>query len=182
MALKAVGPEIVHKTDVGGVILDIANEQALREAHLALTSRVGERMTATVVQHMVPAGTEMLIGTTVDPVFGPLVACGMGGVLVDLLHDTMFRLHPLTDLDASDMVAGLKNIALLRGYRGHAPTDEHAVVDALLRISVLIEICPEIQEMELNPFKVFERGACAVDARVRVGRSRPVPPTRRISY
>ena len=182
VALKAAGPEIVHKTDVGGVILGIANEVDLREAYATLTSRVGDTMTATVVQHMVPGGVELLIGATVDPMFGPVVACGMGGVLVDLLHDTTFRLHPLTEVDATDMVTGLKSVALLRGYRGHAPANEHAVVDALLRVSALVEICPEIQEVEINPLKVFEHGACAVDGRVRVGRQRPGPPTRRVSY
>ncbi|HEY1304268.1 MAG TPA: GNAT family N-acetyltransferase [Vicinamibacterales bacterium] len=182
VALKAAGPEIVHKTDVGGVILDIANEHDLRQAYATLTSRVGDAMTATVVQHMVPGGVELLIGATADPIFGPVVACAMGGVLVDLLHDSTFRLHPLTDTDATDMVAGLKSVALLRGYRGHPPVDEHAVVDALLRVSALLEICPEIQDIELNPLKVFEHGACAVDVRVRVGRPQPGPPTRRISY
>jgi acetyltransferase len=103
-------------------------------------------------------------------------------VLVDLLHDTAFRLHPLTDLDATDMIEGLKSISLLRGYRGQAPSDERAIVDALLRVSALIESCPEIQELELNPLKVFTCGARAVDVRVRVGRGRPGPPTRRISY
>ncbi|HKE86682.1 MAG TPA: GNAT family N-acetyltransferase [Vicinamibacterales bacterium] len=182
VALKAAGAEIVHKTDVGGVMLDISNEHDLREAYATLTSHVGDAMTAAVVQHMVPGGVELLIGATVDPTFGPVVACGMGGVLVDLLHDTTFRLHPLTDVDATEMVAGLKSIALLRGYRGHPPADERAVVDALLRVSALVEICPDIQEMEINPLKVFEHGVRAVDVRVRIGRPRPGPPTRRISY
>jgi acyl-CoA synthetase (NDP forming) len=139
-------------------------------------------MTAAVVQQMVPGGVELLIGAVSDPTFGPIVACGSGGVLVDLLHDTTFRLHPLAEVDAAEMIESLKSIALLRGYRGQPPADEHAVVDALLRVSTVIEICPEIQELELNPLKVFTRGARAVDVRVRVGRPRPGPPTRRISY
>src|SRR5207237_7073468 len=97
----------------------------------------------------------------VDPTFGPLVACGSGGVLVDLLRDTVFRLHPLTDVDAGEMVENLKGVALLRGYRGHAPTDERAVVDALLRDSALLEICPGFQELDINPLKGFEWGARA---------------------
>jgi acyl-CoA synthetase (NDP forming) len=182
VALKAAGPEIVHKSDVGGVILDIPTETALREAYSALKGRVGDAMTAAVVQQMVPGGVELLIGAVSDPTFGPIVACGSGGVLVDLLHDTTFRLHPLAEVDAAEMIESLKSIALLRGYRGQPPADEHAVVDALLRVSTIIEICPEIQELELNPLKVFTRGARAVDVRVRVGRPRPGPPTRRISY
>jgi acetate---CoA ligase (ADP-forming) len=175
VALKAAGPEIVHKTDVGGVVLDIADEMHLREAFPALRSRVGDAMTAAIVQQMVPDGVELLVGAVVDPTFGPVVACGSGGVLVDLLHDTAFRIHPLTDVDAVEMIDSLKSVALLRGYRGQEPCDEQAVVDALLRISALIEICPEIQELELNPLKVLPSGARAVDVRVRVGHGRARP-------
>jgi acetate---CoA ligase (ADP-forming) len=182
VALKAAGPEIVHKTDVGGVILNISNDAALRDAYAALTTRVGSAMTAAVVQQMVPDGVELLIGAVTDPIFGSVLACGIGGVLVDLLHDTTFRLHPLTDVDATEMVTGLKSVALLRGYRGQPPSDERAVVEALLRVSALVEMCPEIQELELNPLKVFPHGARAVDVRVRVGRQRTRPSTRRISY
>jgi len=182
VALKAAGPEIVHKTDVGGVILNIANDTALREAYSMLTTRVGSAMTAAVVQQMVAGGVELLIGAVTDPMFGPVIACGSGGVLVDLLHDTTFRLHPVSDVDATEMVQGLKSAALLRGYRGQPASDEGAVVDALRRVSALVEICPEIQELELNPLKVFSRGARAVDVRVRVGRHQPRPSTRRIAY
>jgi acyl-CoA synthetase (NDP forming) len=131
---------------------------------------------------MVPGGVELLIGAVSDPMFGPIIACGSGGVLVDLLHDSTFRLHPLTDIDAAEMIEGLRGVALLRGYRGRATADEQAVVDALLRVSALVELCPEIQELELNPLKVFQHGACAVDVRVRVARPRHGPPTRRVSY
>jgi acetyltransferase len=110
------------------------------------------------------------------------VACGSGGVLVDLLQDTAFRLHPLTDLDATDMVSGLRSAALIRGYRGHAPADERALVDMLLRVSALLEIGPEIQELDINPLKVLTHGARAVDVRVRLGRRAVTAPTRRIAY
>jgi acetyl coenzyme A synthetase (ADP forming)-like protein len=182
VALKAAGPEILHKTDVGGVMLDIPDETTFRHAYSTLTSRLGDAMTAAIVQQMVPGGIELLVGVVTDPIFGPVIACGAGGVLVDLLRDTTFRLHPLTDIDAAEMVAGLKSAALLRGYRGQAPKDEPAVIDALLRVSALVDAVPEIQELELNPLKVFEQGARAVDVRVRVARHRPGPPTRRISY
>ena len=182
VALKAVGPEIVHKTDVGGVILNIPNETRLRDAFSSLKSRLGDAMTAAAVQEMVPGGVELLVGAVVDPVFGPLVACGSGGVLVDLLGDTAFRIHPLTDVDAVDMIGALKSVALIRGYRHQAPSDEAAAVDALLRVSLLLELCPEIQELELNPLKVLPQGARAVDVRVRVGHSPVRPSDRRISY
>lgn len=182
VALKAVGPEILHKSDVGGVTLDIANAAALADAFQGLTSRVGSAMTAALLQQMVPAGVELLIGALVDPTFGPVVACGSGGVLVDLLRDTVFRLHPLTDVDAAEMVESFKGVALLRGYRGHPVADERAVVEVLLRVSALLEICPEIHELDMNPLKVLARGVRAVDVRVRVS-DRPVQPsTRRISY
>jgi acyl-CoA synthetase (NDP forming) len=103
-------------------------------------------------------------------------------VLVDLLQDTVFRIHPLTDVDATEMVRSLKAAALLHGYRGHPPADEAAAIDVLLRISALLEICPEIHELDINPLKVLDRGARAVDVRVRVGREQPRAPTRRISY
>jgi acyl-CoA synthetase (NDP forming) len=182
VALKVVGPEIVHKTDVGGVVLDIAGEAALREAFRTLTSRVGDAMTGALVQQMVRGGVELLIGAVVDSTFGPLVACGSGGVLVDLLHDTVFRIHPLTDVDAAEMLESLKSVALLRGYRGHAPVDERAVIEALLRVSALLEICPEIHELDINPLKVLERGARAVDVRMRVSRREVKASTRRVSY
>jgi acyl-CoA synthetase (NDP forming) len=182
VALKAAGPEIVHKSDVGGVVLGITDDDALRHAFRTLMSRLGQTMTAAVVQRMVPGGVELLIGAVTDPTFGPVIACGSGGVLVDLLQDASFRIHPLTDLDATEMVESLKSAALLRGYRGRPPGDVPAVVDALLRVSALLEMCPEIHEIDVNPLKVFERGVCAVDVRVRVGRHEPSPPTRRVSY
>jgi acyl-CoA synthetase (NDP forming) len=182
VALKAVGPEIVHKTDVGGVMLDIPDERNLCAAFSTLKTRLGDTMTAAAVQHMVPGGVELLVGAVVDPVFGPLVACGSGGVLVDLHGDTTFRLHPVTDMDAAEMIGGLKSAALLRGYRGQAPYDEAAAVDAVLRVSTLLELCPEIQELELNPLKVLPRGAQAVDVRVRVGSATQRAADRRISY
>jgi acetyl coenzyme A synthetase (ADP forming)-like protein len=182
VALKAAGPEIVHKTEVGGVILNIPDETGVRDGFSALKSRLGDSMTAAVVQEMVPGGVELLVGAVVDPIFGALVACGSGGVLVDLLRDTTFRIHPLTDVEAVEMIGSIKSVALLRGYRGQPPCDEAAAVDALLRISALIELCPEIQELELNPLKVLTRGARAVDVRVRVGSSPVRRADRRISY
>jgi acetyl coenzyme A synthetase (ADP forming)-like protein len=182
VALKATGAEIVHKTEVGGVMLDVADEAALRDAFRTLKSRVGAAMTGALVQEMVGGGVELLVGAVVDPTFGPLVACGSGGVLVDLLRDTVFRIHPITDADAAEMVDSLKSAALLRGYRGQVAADERAIVDVLLRVSALLELCPEIHELDINPLKVLPRGARAVDVRVRVNRRVVTVPTRRISY
>ena len=182
VVLKAVGPEIVHKTDVGGVVLDLRDDAALSAAYRTMAGRLGPTMTGAVVQQMVTGGVELLVGAVVDPTFGPLVACGSGGVLVDLLADTSFRLHPLTDLDASDLVGSLRSARLLRGYRGQPPADERAVVDTLLRVSALLETCPEVLELDINPLKVQTRGALAVDVRVRVGHLRPGAASRRVVY
>ena len=182
VALKAAGPEIVHKTEIGGVMVDLADADAVRAAFRGMQARVGAAMTGAVVQQMVTGGVELLLGAVVDPTFGPLVACGTGGVLVDLLHDTQFRLHPLTDLDARDLVDGLHGVALLRGYRGQPPADEAAVREALLRVSALLDICPELQELDVNPLKVLPGGVKAVDVRIRVGRREATIPTRRVSY
>ncbi len=181
VALKVVGPALLHKSDVGGVVLDIPGDAALCGTFERLKSRLGDRMTAALVQQMVPGGVELLIGALLDPTFGPLIACGSGGVLVELFRDMVVRLHPLTDLDAVEMVESLKSVALLRGYRGRPAADERAAVDALLRVSALLEICPEIDELDINPLKVLEQGVRAVDARVRVSRRRVTPPTRRIA-
>lgn len=139
-------------------------------------------MTGAIVQQMVPGGVEILVGALSDPTFGPLVVCGSGGVLVDLIADTVFRIHPLTDLDADDMVREFKGSTLLRGYRGRPPADEAALKDTLLRVSVMLEVCPEIQELDINPVKVLDKGVSAVDVRIRVDRRPPRARTRRIVY
>jgi acetyltransferase len=131
----------------------------------------------------VPGQIDLAVICVVDPTFRPLVACGSGDVLVDLIGDTTFRLHPLTDLAAAEMVAELKSVRLLRGYRGQPPADESAAIETLLRVSALLSIAPEIQELDINPLKVLERGAIALDVRVRAGREETATPsTRRISY
>ena len=124
----------------------------------------------------------MIAGITQDPTFGPLILCGMGGVLVDLLDDHAFRLHPLTRESAAGMIDDLRGAPLLRGYRGAKPADESAFADVLLRLSALADICPDIQEIDLNPVKVLDRGAVTVDARVRVERTPPRPNRRHLEY
>jgi acyl-CoA synthetase (NDP forming) len=139
-------------------------------------------MTAVLVQEMVPRGVEMIVGALQDPVFGPLIACGTGGVLVDVLADTSFRLHPLSASDALDMVAELRGSRLLRGYRGSEPANEGALREVLLRVSQLVSAVPEIQELDLNPVIVLPGGARVADARVRI--EIPTPPRRgrRVEY
>jgi acyl-CoA synthetase (NDP forming) len=131
----------------------------------------GTMLERVVLQREISGGIEALVGVTTDPTFGPLVVCGLGGVLVELLRDVAFHLTPVTDVDAREMLAELRASRLLDGYRGMPPGDREALVDVVLRVSALVELVPEIRELDLNPVKVFApgRGAVVVDARVRVG-------------
>jgi acyl-CoA synthetase (NDP forming) len=180
--LKAVGPALLHKTERNAVRLNLTDREAVRAVALQFQTQFAGEMSGMIVQRMVPGGVEMLVGAIEDPTFGPIVVCGSGGVLVELLGDSAFRLHPLTDRDASEMVAELKGAALLRGFRGAPPADEPALRDTILRVSALLSICPEIQELDLNPVKVLRSGACVVDARVRIDRPRAAARSRRVEY
>jgi acyl-CoA synthetase (NDP forming) len=182
VALKAVGPTILHKTDVGGVRLGIPDMPSLRDAHREMTARVGDAMTGVLVQEMVAGGVEMIVGATTDPAFGSLVLYGSGGTLVELLADVSFRLPPLTETDVDDMLEEVRGTALLRGYRGAPPADEGALRDILARVAALLTFCPEVLELDLNPVRVLDRGARALDCRVRVGRPAAPARSRRISY
>jgi acyl-CoA synthetase (NDP forming) len=111
-----------------------------------------------------------------------VIACGSGGVLVDVLADMSFRLHPLTAREARDMVGALRGVRLLRGYRGGPPADESALHEVLLRLSQLMSIAPEIQELDVNPLTVHEQGATAIDVRIRVAAAPPAPTGRHVEY
>jgi acyl-CoA synthetase (NDP forming) len=136
---------------------------------------VGQPPTGFLVQRMAPAGVEMLVGVVNDPQFGPTIACGAGGTLVELLKDVAVRLSPLTRSDASEMLRELRSFPLMQGYRGSPPADVAALENVLLRVSALAEHHPEIAEMDCNPVIVSASGAVIVDARVRVA---PVAPRR----
>jgi acyl-CoA synthetase (NDP forming) len=182
VALKALGPTLLHKTERRAVALNIAHPEDLRAAYADFASRFAGEMTSVLVQHMVPPGVEMIVGALQDPLFGPLIACGPGGVLVDLLGDTAFRLHPLSELDMSEMLDELKGSRLLRGYRGAPRANEAALRDTLLRVSALVTIAPEIHELDLNPVIVTGSTACVADVRIRIG-DRPFPRSgRRVEY
>ncbi|HEY1252304.1 MAG TPA: GNAT family N-acetyltransferase, partial [Thermoanaerobaculia bacterium] len=182
VAVKAVGPAILHKTEVGGVRLGLASAAAVEAACRELKERLGDGLTEYLVQAMVPGGAEVIVGATWDPTFGPLVLYGSGGTLVELLGDVAFRLHPLTDADAASMLDEVRGTALLRGYRGAPRRDEEALRALLLRVSALVDRCPEVREMDLNPVMVLEHGVRVVDARIRIERRPLPPPSRRIAY
>jgi len=182
VALKAAGPTIVHKSEVGGVRLNLRDADQVAAAFRGLSRKLRADMTEAFVQQMVPGGVEVHVGALDHPTFGKLVACGSGGVLVDLIADTAFRIHPLTDIDAAELTREFKGSALLDGYRGSGPVDAAALTETLLRVSVMLDVCPEIQELDINPLKVLTTGVRAVDIRMRVDQRPPRPRGRRIQY
>ncbi|MDH4363021.1 MAG: GNAT family N-acetyltransferase [Acidimicrobiia bacterium] len=180
VALKASGPDLIHKSDVGGVVLDLGDETAVWAAYTEMAARIGDRMTGGVVQAMAAAGTETIVGVVQDPVFGPLVMFGLGGVATELLGDRSFRVLPLTDADAADLVRSLRASPLLFGYRGAPPADTAALEDLLERVARLAghhdDRGVEVAELDLNPVIVGPRGAVVVDARIRIGPEPAGPP------
>ena len=135
----------------------------------------GQSPTGFVVQRMADKGVEMLVGVVHDPQFGPVVACGAGGVQVELLRDVSIRLAPLSEEDASEMIRSLKTYPLLTGFRGSPVCDVTALENALLRVSAMVEDIPQISELDCNPLVVHERGATILDARIRVSAVEPRP-------
>lgn len=176
VAVKLASRQIVHKTEVGAVRLNLADEQAVRDAFEAIRTRLVQEnkldaMEGVLIQPMLSGGVEVMAGMTRDPLFGPLLAFGLGGIHVEILGDVRFRITPLTDRDASEMVREIKGYRMLQGYRGQPPADIKAIEDILLRISHLVEEIPEISELDLNPiFALPEGQGCRiVDARIQVG-------------
>jgi len=155
-----------HKTESGGVALNLADADEVRAA----TERIGAPV---LVQPMIRGGAELLAGAVQDPVFGPLVAFGPGGVLAELIGQAQFRLAPLTDLDAQELVRAGKAGRLVAGFRGNPPASEDALVDLLLRLARLAEEVPELAELDLNPVLALADRCVAVDARVRIARQTP---------
>ena len=179
VALKAVGPSILHKTEVGAVQLNLSGSAAVTAAARRMKSAIeagGMELEGFAIQPMVPAGVEMLVGVFHDRLFGPVVACGAGGTAVELVKDVSVRITPLTDLDASEMVRSLATFPLLDGYRGSPRADIGALEDMLLRVSTMVDNHPEIAELDCNPVMVLERGAVIVDARLRVEEAPPTHP------
>jgi acetyl coenzyme A synthetase (ADP forming)-like protein len=170
VALKAVGQGLVHKTELGAVALNVpANEVDERAGAMVNSVRsAGLEPTGFIVQRMVPDGVEMFVGMTHDPVFGPVLAVGAGGIAVELTRDIAVRITPITDLDATEMVRELATFPLLDGYRGSPKADISAVEHVLLRVSALVEDQPGISELDLNPVMALVDGAIVVDARARV--------------
>jgi acetate---CoA ligase (ADP-forming) len=174
VVLKIDSPDVVHKTDVGGVALDIRTEDEVRNAFNTMVTRVREhlpdaRIDGVIIERFVKGGRETIIGVSQDPSFGPVIMFGLGGIYVEALRDVTFRVQPVSDIDAHDMVRAIRGVKLLEGLRGEPPSDMAAIEEAIQRVSQLVGDHPEITEMDINPFVALEHGGVVVDARIRVG-------------
>jgi acetyl coenzyme A synthetase (ADP forming)-like protein len=175
VALKLASRQIVHKTEVGGVQLNLRDEASVCQAfaavkeHLAKENRL-DAFDGVLIQPMISGGVELMVGVTQDPSFGPLIAFGLGGIHVEILKDVCFRVTPITDRDASEMVRDIRGYRLLEGYRGHSPADIAAIENLLLRVARLVEEVAEIAELDLNPVIALPpgQGCLIIDARIRV--------------
>ncbi len=173
VVLKVVAEKVIHKSDVGGVRVGIEHEEELRAAISAMLEEIPGRagiaredIDGFLVQKMVGGGRETIVGLTSDPGFGRLLMFGLGGIYVEALRDVVFRVHPVNDLDANDMVSEIRGVKLLEGVRGEPPASREAIVNAIQRISLLASDHPEIEELDINPFLAFENGGVAVDGRI----------------
>ena len=171
VAAKIVSPQIVHKTDIGGVILGITDPQGVREACRRLREVVKRvpyaELEGVLIQKMVPKGVELIVGAVYDEIFGHVVAFGLGGIFTELYKDISMRIAPIDEQDAVEMIREVKAYKLLTGFRGMPPRDIPAIVDILIKFSRLVEDNPEIREADLNPVIALEegKGAYVVDAR-----------------
>ena len=147
VVLKIVSPDITHKSDVGGVKVGLDDEAEVTAAYAEIidNAKAAEpeaAITGVAVQHMAPAGTEVIVGMTTDPQFGPVVMFGLGGIMVEVMKDVTFRVVPIEDRDATQMIDEIKGVAILEGVRGQAPADKKAIKDAILSISRFVEAHP----------------------------------------
>jgi acyl-CoA synthetase (NDP forming) len=168
VALKAADPNVVHKSDIGAVWLNLSGAEAVRRAYIAIATTLGVSTPDVIVQRMAAPGVELVTGVVHDPRFGSLVMAGLGGVQTDLLGDRSLRLLPVTTADAQDMWRTLRSAPLLTGYRGSEPADTGAVEELLLRLGRLAEEVPEVAELDLNPVLAGPAGAVAVDVKLRL--------------
>jgi len=170
VAAKLASQRVLHKSDIGAVRLDLQDEDEVRRAFDEIKQ---DGMEGVLIQKMIRNGFELMIGVAEDPLFGPLIAFGLGGIYVEILADVSFRVTPLTDRDAEEMIRSIRGYRLLEGYRGHAAADIKAIQEVLLRVSRMVEDVPEIRELDLNPIFALPpgQGCAVVDARIRAAAS-----------
>jgi len=171
VVLKIVSPDIIHKSDIGGVILNLKNAKEVKAAYKQIMKnakmhRKDARILGIIVQEMAPSSTEVIVGAIKDPQFGPTLMFGLGGVFVEILKDVTFKIAPITEEEAREMLTEIKAYPLLKGYRNLPPADTEALVKILLNTSRLVTEHKEIKELDLNPIMVYEKGAKTVDARI----------------
>ena len=173
VVMKIASPDILHKSDVGGIIVGVKNDAEAQQAFDTLVQRAKEhvpnaRIWGAQIQEMIAGGREVIIGMNRDVQFGPLIMFGLGGIYVEVLKDVVFRVAPMTRQQAQQMVESIRTYRLLAGVRGQAPSDIDAIVDTILRIAQLVTDFPEIAELDINPMFVREKGkgGVAVDMRL----------------
>lgn len=171
VVLKIVSPDIIHKSDAGGVKVNLKSAAEVRIAYGKILENAKKydasaRIEGVLVQEMAPQSTEVIVGAIKDPQFGQTLMFGLGGIFVELLKDVTFRIAPVTQEDAHEMVISVKAYPLLTGYRNTPPADLDAIITVLLNTSKLVMDHPEIKELDLNPVMVYEKGAKTVDARI----------------
>jgi acetyl-CoA synthetase (ADP-forming) len=171
VVLKIVSPDIIHKSDVGGVIINVENQNDVEKAYNKIMSAVKtkkprSRIKGILVQEMAPSSTEIIVGSIKDPQFGPTLMFGLGGIFVEVYKDTTFRIAPITIDEAKEMISEIKAYPLLKGYRGQPKADIDAIAKVLMKTSQLVMNHQEIKELDLNPIMVYENGLRTVDARI----------------
>jgi acyl-CoA synthetase (NDP forming) len=171
IVVKIVSPEIIHKSDVGGVIINLKDGKDVRDAYKKILRNVRKykakaKIVGVLVQEMAPSSTEVIVGATKDPQFGPAIMFGLGGIFVEILKDVTFRIAPVTEDEAREMIMEVKAYPLLKGYRNMPPADIDSIVKILLNTSRLVTQHEEIKELDLNPIMVYAKGAKTVDARI----------------
>jgi acyl-CoA synthetase (NDP forming) len=176
VVLKAISPQILHKSDVGGVILNIDNEIELQTAYERINAELAKNVPSAkilgiLLQKMMPASTEVIIGAIRDPQFGPSIMFGLGGIFTEIYDDVAFRVAPIDEVDATNLIRELKGHKLLEGARGKPPADIDSIVSILTNVSNLMLEHSSISQLDLNPVIVYPNSACAVDFRIIIGQT-----------
>ena len=171
VVLKISSPDVVHKSDSGGVKLGLANATQVGKAYSEIISSINKaypeaQIEGVSVQTMAPPGVEVIVGMSKDAQFGPVLMFGLGGILVEVLKDVSFRIVPVTERDAREMIREIKGYPVLQGYRGQKPTSIPALEQLIIKVSQFVEKNPQIKELDLNPIFAYPDKAVAVDARI----------------
>jgi acetyl-CoA synthetase (ADP-forming) len=171
VVLKIVSPDVIHKSDAGGVIVNLKTPEDVKAAYTRILNNVKNykadaKIVGILVQEMAPSSTETIVGAIKDPQFGPTIMFGLGGIFVEVLKDVNFRVAPITVDDAKEMIMQLKAYPLLKGFRNTPPADIDALVSVLMSVSKMVMENPEIKELDLNPVLAYQSGTKTVDARI----------------